>query len=71
MGAVVGAGVEWIFWQNWSAFVQWDHYFFGDNNVAFTCTVGGCGGTTQLVRISQDIDTFRAGVNWRFSWWPH
>ena len=73
-GAVVGAGVEWLVWENWSAFIQWDHYFFGDSNVPFTCTnVGVCGGTTQLVKISQDIDTFRAGVNWRFGpWaWPH
>jgi outer membrane immunogenic protein len=69
-GAVVGAGIEWIFWQNWSAFVQWDHYFFGDSNAPFTCTTGGCGGTTQIVKISQDVDTFRVGVNWRFSAWP-
>jgi len=70
-GAVVGAGVEWLFWQNWSAFVQWDHYFFGDSNVPFTCT-GTCGAATQLVKISQDINTFRAGVNLRFGpWWPH
>jgi outer membrane immunogenic protein len=69
-GAVVGAGVEWIFWQNWSAFVQWDHYFFGDSNVPFTCTGTSCGATTQIVKISQDIDTFRVGVNFRFGPWP-
>jgi len=69
-GAVVGAGVEWIFWQNWSAFVQWDHYFFGDSSVPFACSGLACGPTIQHVNISQDIDTFRAGVNFRFSAWP-
>ena len=69
-GAVVGAGVEWLVWENWTAFVQWDHYFFGSSNLPFTCT--GCEGpTTQFVKISQDINTWRIGLNWRFNLWPH
>ncbi len=69
-GAVVGAGAEWLVWENWTAFVQWDHYFFGSSNLPFACT--GCEGpTTQFVKISQDINTWRIGLNWRFNLWPH
>jgi outer membrane immunogenic protein len=68
IGGVVGAGVEWLFMPGWSTFIQYDHYFLGDRNLPFTCT-GDCGATTQLVKISQDINTLRIGVNWRFSAW--
>jgi len=64
-GAVVGVGGEWAFAPNWSAFVEWDHYFFGTKDVTFHSNFEE---TTTLVRIKQDIDTVKVGVNYRFNW---
>ena len=60
-----GGGCEWILIGGLSVFAEYDHYFFGNRNLPFTCQ-GVCGTTTQFVNIAQDIDTWRLGLNWRF-----
>jgi outer membrane immunogenic protein len=70
-GGVVGAGFEMFVTPNIAVFAEYDHYFFGTKSLPFTCTNGGCGSVTQFVNITQDINTFRVGANWRFVWWPH
>jgi outer membrane immunogenic protein len=65
-GWTVGAGVEWAFAPNWSAFVEWDHYDFGTKTSDF------CAGTdfdgSCLSDVKQRIETVKVGVNWRFNW---
>jgi outer membrane immunogenic protein len=72
IGGVVGLGAEFYLWANLSVFGEYDHYFFGTKSLPFSCTAG-CVSTTQYVNITQDINSLRFGVNWRFaSWpWPH
>jgi outer membrane immunogenic protein len=70
LGGVVGAGFEMFVTPNITVFAEYDHYFFGTTTVPFTCGGGPCGGATQLVSITQDINTWRVGANWRFVWWP-
>jgi outer membrane immunogenic protein len=69
-GWTVGAGVEWAFLPNWSAFLEWDHYDFGTKNLLHasfsectTCTIH-----TADFNVSQRVDTVKIGVNYRFGW---
>jgi outer membrane immunogenic protein len=62
-GWVIGFGVEWAFAPNWSAFAEYDHYDFGTERTCFTCTRG----TNLHFDITQQIDTVRLGVNYRFN----
>jgi len=65
-GAIAGAGIEWAFWGNWSAFLEYDHYFFGNDVVTFVAPSG----FINLVNVKQDIDAVKVGVNYRFNFWP-
>jgi outer membrane immunogenic protein len=72
-GFVAGVGLEWAFWTNWSAFVEWDFYGFGHKDLLFPCTVistgVSCGAavTRGPERITQDINVVKFGINWRFN----
>jgi outer membrane immunogenic protein len=61
-GAVLGAGVEWAFLGNWSAFFEYDHYFFGTDTIGM--------GPFNLVNVKPEIDAVKAGVNYHFNFWP-
>jgi len=69
-GFVAGVGLEWAFWNNWSAFLEYDFYGFGTRTLAFDICQVTCGppnGNTN-VDIKQDINVVKAGINWRFNW---
>jgi outer membrane immunogenic protein len=65
-GGVAGAGIEWAFARNWSAFVEYDHYFFTSNTVTFSMPGAG----NFLVNVTQSIDAVKGGVNLRFNYGP-
>jgi len=64
-GWTVGAGVEWAFAPNWSAFVEWNHYDFGNKTIqghwCDSCSDG------PGFDIKQRIETVTIGVNYRFN----
>ena len=60
-GYAAGAGIEWGFAPNWSAKVEYMHYGF-DTDRAPAASLGA--GTAAL---KLDIDTVKAGVNYRFN----
>jgi outer membrane immunogenic protein len=60
-GWTIGAGWEWAFARNWSAFLEYDHYHFG------TKTVVDNQGDDPFP-IKQTVDTVKVGVNYRFDW---
>jgi outer membrane immunogenic protein len=64
VGATVGAGLEFGFTPNWSAALEYDHLFLGNNNEAFTAL--GTGATTRVDNIHQDVDLFTVRVNYRW-----
>jgi len=66
LGGVAGFGVEWAFARNWSAFVEYDHYFFGTNSVTFNFPGVG----NNIVDVNQSIDAVKGGVNLRFGFGP-
>jgi len=69
-GFVVGVGLEWAFWNNWSAFLEYDFYGFGTRTVEYVI----CGSTCNfnnphtLTDIKQDINVVKFGINYRFNW---
>jgi outer membrane immunogenic protein len=68
-GWTVGAGVEWAFLPNWSAFVEWDHYDFGRKNlVSNTGCFINCSFVSDevLMHVKQRLETVKIGVNYRF-----
>jgi outer membrane immunogenic protein len=64
-GWTIGGGIEWGFAQNWSVAVEYAHYDFGRNGVAFVTPAGIPAGTE---RINQTIDAVTARLNYRFGW---
>ena len=56
-GWTLGGGIEYAFAPNWSAFVEYDYYDFGDKN-----TVIG----DELVKVDTDVSAVKVGVNYRF-----
>jgi outer membrane immunogenic protein len=62
-GWTVGAGVEWRFAPQWSAFVEYNFMGFGTQSVTFT----GCGGTCVVnASANADVQNVLAGVNYKF-----
>ena len=56
LGWTAGAGVEWAFAQNWSAFLEVDYYSFGGTNVAFPGnTFNGSGGATAPFTVNTSL----------------
>jgi outer membrane immunogenic protein len=66
-GWTVGAGIEWAFWQNWSARVEYAHYDFGSHslNLIDTGPVSALTGPDRS-SITERIDTVTLGINFRF-----
>src|SRR5438477_526538 len=64
--AAVGGGVEWAFWQNWSAKVEYDFYDFRRRDVTFAGTIFGVPEVVPGINVKQTISTVKFGVNYRF-----
>jgi outer membrane immunogenic protein len=73
-GWTVGGGVEWAFWNNWSAKLEYDFSDLGTRTVTLTGTFPGVGPSTfpagsiavPGVRIKQTISQVKFGINYRF-----
>ncbi|MBR1220124.1 porin family protein [Bradyrhizobium sp. U87765 SZCCT0131] len=65
VGYTVGAGLEYLFAQNWSAKVEYQYYNFGKTNVNLVAP--GTGAATT-VSYDRDVHTVKAGINYRFNW---
>jgi outer membrane immunogenic protein len=66
-GWTVGGGVEWTLWSpNWTAFVEYNFYRFNDGSTQ----TNPCGGlfSCSFATAKQDINTVKAGVNYKFNW---
>jgi outer membrane immunogenic protein len=61
-GYTVGAGLEYLFAQNWSATFEYQYYNFGKSNFVTPVALFPFGNFTT------DDHTIKAGVNYRFNW---
>jgi len=64
-GWTAGVGIEWAFWNNWSAKVEFDHYGFGTRRVTLSDPVADVSGA---VDVKQRIEVVKFGLNYRFGW---
>jgi hypothetical protein len=62
----VGGGVEWAFWDNWSAKVEYDFYDFSTRNLSLPGTISGIPDVVPGVNIKETISTVKIGINYRF-----
>jgi outer membrane immunogenic protein len=68
-GWMVGGGLEWALWQNWSAKIEYNFMDFGSdtlNAVANVCHHGECSKTNVRVDIDEQMHVVKVGVNYRF-----
>ena len=65
-GWTVGGGVEWAFWDNWSAKVEYDFYDFSTRNLSLPGTIAGLPEVVPGVNIKETIQTVKFGINYRF-----
>jgi outer membrane immunogenic protein len=63
-GGTIGAGVEYSFAPNWSAAVEYDHLFIGNNLSTFTSPVTGAIFGTDRVHGDTDLVTVRINYRW-------
>jgi outer membrane immunogenic protein len=61
-GYTLGAGVEYMFAQNWSAKVEYQYYNFGSANFVTPA------GLVPFGSFTTDDHVVKAGVNYRFNW---
>ncbi len=65
-GWTVGAGLEYRFAGNWSAFAEYNYLDFGTKTVSFTPAAPL--GMPDVLSSRQNLQTAVAGVNYRFGW---
>ncbi len=58
-------GVEWAFWDNWSAKVEYDFYDFRTNNLTLPGTIFGIPEVVSGVDVKEKTSAVKFGVNYR------
>jgi outer membrane immunogenic protein len=64
---MLGAGVEYAFFDNWSAKIEYNYLAFSTSNHEFTDSTGVFFLDT---RIQQKLHLVKAGINYRWGWAP-
>jgi outer membrane immunogenic protein len=64
-GWTAGVGIEYTITDYLSAFIEYDHYWFGSRTLTFVTPPAGV--FEDNVTIRQDADTVKAGVNFRWA----
>jgi outer membrane immunogenic protein len=67
LGWTLGGGWEWRFAQNWTAFVEYTHYWFNSKTLISAVIVPDSGpNQVYNMNVKPSLDTVKVGVNWRF-----
>ncbi len=61
-GYTVGAGLEYLFTQNWSGKIEYQYYDFGNTTITSPVALSAYGSSKN------DQHTVKAGLNYRFNW---
>jgi outer membrane immunogenic protein len=69
-GLLIGIGLEYAFFDNWTAKFEYDYLGFGAKNVLFTANCPLCRTTTSTFteNVSADKHIFKVGLNYKFGW---
>ena len=71
VGAMFGTGVEYAFWGNWSAKIEYDYIRFKDKDYNFPLSFTDGPNSLSLnfdTTIKEHIHLVKAGLNYRFDW---
>jgi outer membrane immunogenic protein len=71
VGAMFGTGVEYAFWGNWSAKIEYDYIRFKDKDYTFPLAFTAGPFNVNLnfdTTIKEHIHLVKAGLNYRFDW---
>ncbi len=66
-GWMVGAGLEYAFYDNWSAKIEYNYLGFNTGNFTFTDVTGSFFLNNS---IQQQLHVVKAGINYRWGWAP-
>jgi outer membrane immunogenic protein len=66
-GWTIGGGIEWAFFNNWSAKIEYNHVDFGTQSVTVNGTFGPVAGAVSNVSGRDTVDIVKAGINYRFN----
>ena len=66
-GWVLGAGVEWGIWENWSMKLEYDYLWRNGNTFFVPINAPFLAGDTFTTG-NRNIQMVKLGVNWRFNW---
>jgi outer membrane immunogenic protein len=69
-GWMVGVGVEYAFWDNWSVKLEYDHLDFSRNRETVACVAAPVCAAGFDYDIQQRIDLVKIGLNYRFGYSP-
>jgi outer membrane immunogenic protein len=67
-GWTVGFGVEYAFYNNWSAKLEYNYLDFGKKAICFVNTQECSGDTSVLTTVDQQLHVVKAGLNYKFNW---
>jgi outer membrane immunogenic protein len=71
VGAMFGTGVEYAFWGNWSAKIEYNYIRFKDKDYTFPLSFSDGYNSVSLdfnTAIKEHIHLIKAGINYRFDW---
>ena len=69
-GWMLGAGVEYAFFDNWSAKIEYNYLAFSTGNPQFRGTTTGGDQFLLNTGIHQHQHLVKAGINYRWGWAP-
>ena len=70
VGWIAGLGVEWTFWENWSARLECDFVGLNSATLSFPTALGGLPAGDQFSGNNRSIQMVNVGINYEFgSWW--
>ena len=71
-GWTFGAGIEYAFAPNWSAFIEYNHFDFGNKdqngNLVLTAPVTVTLNSPLSTTVTEHFDVVKAGVNYKLDW---
>jgi outer membrane immunogenic protein len=66
VGWIAGLGVEWTFWENWSARLEYDFVGLNGATLSFPTALGGLPGGDQFSGNNRSIQVGNVGINYEF-----
>jgi outer membrane immunogenic protein len=67
-GWTAGAGLEYAFWGNWSARVEYDYIGLTSQSFSVPAPVGGLGAADPFSGSNRNIQMVTLGINYKFGW---